>query len=206
MSPEFKLVESEIGDEPISAVRAWWRAARDLDPAPETSSAMAVASVGANGSPSNRIVLLRGLDARGFVFYTNYESRKSAELIAGSRAASVIHWADLGCQVRAEGSVERVSAEESDAYFANRPRGHQIGAWVSPQSTVIKERAFLEDRLREMELRFAGVEVIPRPEHWGGIRVIPEVIELWGNRTDRLHDRLRFTRDHNGWVRERLAP
>ena len=206
MSPEFELFESEIGYEPISAILAWWGAAREIDPSPEGSSAMAVASVARDGSPSNRIVLLRGLDERGFVFYTNYEGRKGSELVPGNRAALVIHWAALGCQVRAEGHVEHVAAEESDAYFATRPRGHRIGAWVSPQSTVIDERAFLENRLAEMEMRFEGVEEIPRPEHWGGIRLIPEVIELWGNRSDRLHDRLRFTRDGGHWIRERLAP
>jgi pyridoxamine 5'-phosphate oxidase len=206
MRPELELFESEIGAEPISAVRAWWIAAREIDPSPEGSSAMAVASVGANGSPSNRIVLLRALDQRGFVFYTNYEGRKGSELRAGNRAALVIHWADLGCQVRVEGAVEHVSAEESDAYFATRPRGHQIGAWVSPQSTAIADRKFLEDRLAEMEQRFAGENLIPRPEYWGGIRVVPDVVELWGNRADRLHDRLRFTRDGGTWIRERLAP
>lgn len=206
MRPELELFESDIGDEPISAVREWWIAAREIDPSPEGSSAMAVASVGANGSPSNRIVLLRALDERGFVFYTNYEGRKGSELVPGNRAALVIHWAELGCQVRAEGVVEHVAADESDAYFATRPRGHQIGAWVSPQSSVIDDRAFLVNRLAEMEMRFEGAEEIPRPEHWGGIRLIPEVIELWGNRSDRLHDRLRFTRDGGGWVRERLAP
>lgn len=206
MSPEFKLFESEIGDDPISAVRAWWSTAREIDPSPEGSSAMAVASVGADGAPSNRIVLLRGLDERGFVFYTNYEGRKGSELVPGSRSALVIHWAALGCQVRAEGRVEHVTEEESDLYFSTRPRGHQIGAWVSPQSSVINERAFLENRLAEMEMRFEGAKEIPRPEYWGGIRLIPGVIELWGNRSDRLHDRLRFTRDGGDWIRERLAP
>ena len=206
MRPELELFESEIGDEPISAVRAWWVAAREIDPSPEGSSAMAVASVGADGSPSNRIVLLRALDERGFVFYTNYEGRKGSELVPGNRSALVIHWAELGCQVRAEGAVEHVSSEESDAYFATRPRGHQIGAWVSPQSSVIDDRAFLVNRLAEIETRFEGAEEIPRPEYWGGIRLIPEVIELWGNRSDRLHDRLRFTRNGDNWIRERLAP
>lgn len=206
MSPEFKIIESKIGENPISEVRTWWSAAREIDAAPEASSAMAVASVAADGSPSNRIVLLRGLDDRGFVFYTNYEGRKGSELHNGNRAAIVIHWMGLGCQVRAEGVVEHVSAEESDSYFAARPRGHQIGAWVSPQSAVISDRVFLEARLLEIEQRFEGMDSIPRPEYWGGIRLIPSVVELWGNRTDRLHDRLRFTRDHNGWLRERLAP
>jgi len=164
--------------------------------------------VDAAGRPSVRVVLLRGLDERGFVFYTNYDGRKGRELSPGAPAAITIHWPDLGAQVRAEGTVERVSAEESDAYFAARPRGHRIGAWVSPQSEVIPDRGFLEAREREITARFEGAEV-ERPEHWGGIRLRPQVIEVWGNRHDRIHDRFRFTADADeptGWRRERLAP
>ncbi len=137
---------------------------------------MSIASVDATGRPSVRVVLLRGLDDRGFVFYTNYDGRKGRELVPGAPGALVIHWPDLGAQVRAEGVVEHVSAEESDDYFAARPRGHRVGAWVSPQSEVIPDRAFLEARERAMTERFEGDDV-PRPAHWGGIRLVPAVIE-----------------------------
>jgi pyridoxamine 5'-phosphate oxidase len=202
------LDESTVGDDPHAVVARWWDAAKAATGDVERSSPMSVASVDPEGRPSVRVVLLRGLDDRGFVFYTNYDGRKGRELPPGARAALVIHWPDLGAQVRAEGVVERVSAEESDAYFAARPRGHRIGAWVSPQSTVIPDREFLEARERELTARFEGEEV-PRPEHWGGIRLRPEVIEVWGNRHDRIHDRFRFSRDEaapGGWRRERLAP
>ena len=200
--------ESTVGDDPYAVVARWWDAAKAATGDIERSSPMSVASVDAAGRPSVRVVLLRGLDDRGFVFYTNYDGRKGRELVPGAPGALTIHWPDLGAQVRAEGIVERVSAEESDAYFAARPRGHRIGAWVSPQSEVIPDRAFLEDRERGITERFEGAEV-PRPEHWGGIRIVPSVIEVWGNRYDRLHDRFRFTRDDaapSGWRRERLAP
>lgn len=200
--------ETTVGDDPYAVVARWWDAARTATGDIERSSPMSVASVDAAGRPSVRVVLLRGLDDRGFVFYTNYDGRKGRELPPGAPAAITIHWPDLGAQVRAEGTVERVSAEESDAYFAARPRGHRIGAWVSPQSEVIPDRAFLEARERELTDRFEGHDV-PRPEHWGGIRLVPQVIEVWGNRHDRIHDRFRFTADPSsptGWRRERLAP
>lgn len=200
--------ESTVGDDPYAVVTRWWDAAKAATGDIERSSPMSVASVDAAGRPSVRVVLLRGLDDRGFVFYTNYDGRKGRELSPGAPAAITIHWPDLGAQVRAEGTVERVSPEESDAYFAARPRGHRIGAWVSPQSEVIPDRTFLEAREREITARFEGQEV-ERPEHWGGIRLRPQVIEVWGNRHDRIHDRFRFTADADeptGWRRERLAP
>ena len=203
-----RIDEATVGDDPYAVVARWWEAAKAATGDIERSSPMSVASVDAAGRPSVRVVLLRGLDDRGFVFYTNYDGRKGRELVPGAPGALVIHWPDLGAQVRAEGEVERVDAEESDAYFAARPRGHRIGAWVSPQSEVIPDRAFLEDRERAFTERFEGAEV-PRPEHWGGIRIVPRVIEVWGNRHDRIHDRFRFTVDAdapNGWRRERLAP
>ncbi len=200
--------ETTVGDDPYAVVTRWWDAAKAATGDIERTSPMSVASVDASGRPSVRVVLLRGLDERGFVFYTNYDGRKGRELPPGAPAAITIHWPDLGAQVRAEGTVERVSAEESDAYFAARPRGHRIGAWVSPQSEVIPDRGFLEARERELTERFEGADV-PRPEHWGGIRLRPDVIEVWGNRHDRIHDRFRFTADPGsptGWRRERLAP
>ena len=203
-----RIDEATVGDDPYAVVARWWEAAKAATGDIERSSPMSIASVDATGRPSVRVVLLRGLDDRGFVFYTNYDGRKGRELVPGAPGALVIHWPDLGAQVRAEGEVERVDAEESDAYFAARPRGHRIGAWVSPQSEVIPDRAFLEARERAMTERFEGDDV-PRPAHWGGIRLVPAVIEVWGNRYDRLHDRFRFTRDDtapSGWRRERLAP
>jgi pyridoxamine 5'-phosphate oxidase len=157
------------------------------------------------------VVLLRSLDARGFVFYTSYESRKAAELVENPRAAVLFHWPQLERQVRAEGRVERVSADESSAYFTARPRGHQLSAWASHQSEPVADRAALEARLAAVEARFAG-NAVPRPEHWGGYRLVPDVIELWTSRADRLHDRVRYSRRAGAartaprWEIERLGP
>jgi pyridoxamine 5'-phosphate oxidase len=151
--------------------------------------------------------LLRGFDERGFVFYTNYESQKGAELAANPRAALVFHWDVLGRQVRLEGIVDRVSREESEAYFASRPSGSQIAAWASDQSRVVPGgREELEERFRGAEARFAGSHSIPLPPFWGGYRVVPDWIEFWHSRENRLHDRLRYRRTTGGWKVERLAP
>lgn len=170
-------------------------------------AAMTLATVGADGAPSARVVLLRGFDERGFVFYTNYDSRKSAELAANARAALVLYWPELARQVRIEGTTRRVSAAESDAYFQSRPRGHRLSALISPQSAVIADRRALEEKMAAVETQYAGRDDIPRPPNWGGYRVEPAVIEFWQSRDNRLHDRLRYRRlPDGGWTCERLAP
>jgi pyridoxamine 5'-phosphate oxidase len=204
LSHEFPpLREADAAADPITQFRAWFAEAQAAG-LPQ-AEAMALATATPDGRPSARMVLLRGLDERGFVFFTNYEGRKGAELGANPRAALVFYWYGLDRQVRVEGRVEVMSAAESDAYFRGRPRGSQVGAWASPQSAVIPGREFLEERSRAFSARYAGVEV-PRPPHWGGLRVVPEVIEFWQGQPDRLHDRLRYRREGGGWVRERLAP
>ena len=166
---------------------------------------MTLATAGADGRPSARMVLLKGFDHRGFVFYTNYESRKGRELAGNPAAALVFHWPRLERQVRAEGPAEPVSAEESDAYFASRPLESRLGAWASRQSAPLRSRAELEDRLAELERQYSGGDV-PRPPHWGGWLVRPEAIELWQGRPNRLHDRFLYTRAGDEWERVRLSP
>jgi pyridoxamine 5'-phosphate oxidase len=167
-------------------------------------NAMTLATATPDGKPSARIVLLKGFDQRGFVFYTNYESRKGQQLMSNPYAALIFYWSELERQVRIEGRVAQVTAQESDEYFFSRPRGSRLGAWTSPQSQVIAGRETLDERLREYEAQF--VDDVPRPQHWGGFRVEPEVIEFWQGRPSRLHDRLRYRRDDERWVIERLAP
>jgi len=171
------------------------------------AAAMTLGTVGADGTPSARVVLLRGFDERGFVFYTNYQSRKSEELSANARAALVLYWPEIKRQVRIEGTTSRVTAAESDAYFQSRPRGHRLSALISPQSEVIADRRFLEEKMEALERQYAGRDDIPRPPHWGGYRVEPTMIEFWQSRDNRLHDRLRYRRlPDGGWTCERLAP
>jgi pyridoxamine 5'-phosphate oxidase len=166
---------------------------------------MALATVSAEGMPAARMVLLRGYDERGFVFFTNYESAKARDLAANGRAGLVFYWAVLERQVRIEGTIAVLDSGESDAYFASRPRGHRLSAWASPQSEQIPNRAFLEERMREFEERFAGSDV-GRPAHWGGYRVAPERFEFWQGRPDRVHDRIEYRRRPDGWSVARLAP
>ena len=165
----------------------------------------ALATADPSGLPSVRIVLLRGVDQRGFVFFTNYESRKARDLTANPNAALCQHWPTLEEQIRIEGTVERVTPEESDTYFAGRPRESQIGAWASQQSQPLESRAVLEGRIREFETKFASGSV-PRPPFWGGFRIIPRTIEFWYGRAGRLHERLLFTKDGNGWTSGWLFP
>ena len=169
--------------------------------------AMALATADATGSPSVRMVLLKGHDERGFVFFTNYASRKGDDLAANGRAALVVYWAPpLQRQVRIEGPVEILAESESDTYFRTRPRSSRIGAWASPQSRPVADRDDLERRVAEVEARFAGVEDLPLPAFWGGYRVVPTAIEFWQGRQSRLHDRALYERDGDGWRRTRLAP
>ncbi|RTZ61886.1 MAG: pyridoxamine 5'-phosphate oxidase [Gammaproteobacteria bacterium] len=197
------LDELDVADDPIGFFRQWFKQAEDSGILLPESMCLATATP--DGKPSARMVLLKEVDETGFVFYTNYASRKARELDANPHASLVFHWASLQRQVRVEGSVERVSAAEADAYFASRARGSQIGAWASKQSAVLDARETLEQRVHEMERRFGG-EPVPRPEFWGGYRVIPEMIEFWQGRTSRLHDRLVYQREGEGWVVQRIYP
>ena len=168
-------------------------------------TAFALGTVGAGGQPSVRIVLLKAVDERGFVFYTNYESRKGHELLANPHAAMCFHWQPLERQVRVEGDATPVSAEEADAYFASRARGSQLGAWASFQSQAMESPDMLEVRVREMERRFEG-EPVPRPPHWSGFRIAPKRIEFWHNMPSRLHERRVYLREPEGWRVEILYP
>ena len=198
--PDTSLVVTD----PFAKFHEWLNEAWMYEPA--DANAMTVATATPEGIPSARIVLLKGADDRGFVFYTNNESRKAGELAANARAALLFHWKPLGRQVRIEGRVDPATAEEADAYYATRPRISRLGAWASDQSRVLPDRAELERRLAEYEAKYPGEE-IPRPSHWSGYRVLPERFEFWQNMPFRLHDRTVYTRTANGrWTIGKLFP
>jgi pyridoxamine 5'-phosphate oxidase len=198
-----QLDETSLPVDPLPLFARWLMDA-EIHQLPEPA-AMALATATPSAAPSARMVLLRGFDERGFVFYTNYHSRKASELDRNPRAAAVLYWASLQRQIRIEGTVTKIDASESDAYFAKRPRGHRLGAIASPQSQVIPNRAFLELRMAEAIAQHPEGDV-PRPEHWGGYRIEPFVIEFWQGSENRLHDRIRYSLTRGAWKIERLAP
>ena len=217
-APDLAALRREYGDhgldvpdlapDPVSMFRQWMDdtvAAGLHEP-----NAMVVATVSPQGRPSSRMVLLKGVDERGFVFFTNYESRKAAEIAANPHVSLLFPWHDLQRQVRVEGAASKVSAEESEAYFASRPRESQLGAWASPQSRVVASRSALDERYGGVLAQFAELDEVPVPPHWGGFRVAPYAVEFWQGRKGRMHDRLVYRRveddPHAPWTVDRLAP
>ena len=197
------LTENRVESDPVTQFAQWYERARAaVKPLPE---AVALATASRSGHPSLRVVLLKGYDAHGFVFYTNYRSRKGRELARNPYATLLFYWGEHARQVRVEGRVERLMARESDAYFATRPRGSQLAAWASPQSAVMAGRGPLERRVTAFARKYP--DSVPRPPHWGGYRLVPESFEFWQGGEDRLHDRIRYRRTRSGrWRIERLAP
>jgi pyridoxamine 5'-phosphate oxidase len=199
------LHKSDLDPDPLRQFRKWF------DEAVATGvclpEAMTLATATVDGQPSARTVFLRGFDDQGFVFFTNYESRKGKVLTSNPRAVLAFFWEPLERQVLVEGRTEKSTATESNAYFDSRPRGSRLGAWASPQSQVLLNRETLDQRVREVEEQFAGQESVPRPPYWGGFRVVPGIMEFWQGQPSRLHDRIRYGRQDDGtWVMERLAP
>jgi pyridoxamine 5'-phosphate oxidase len=198
-----QLQENDVDADPVAQFAEWFEQAVHVGVHQPEAAALATATP--DGAPSVRMVLVKKYGEHGLVFFSNYESRKGGELVANPRAALLFHWGELGRQVRVEGPVQRTGPEESAAYVRGRPRGSQLSALASPQSREIPDRGWLERRVAELAARHAGAD-LPLPEAWGGFRLIPESYEFWQHRDDRLHDRLRYRRDDDVWVLERLAP
>jgi pyridoxamine 5'-phosphate oxidase len=198
------LDESAVKQHPINQFDDWW--AQAVEAQIEEVNAMTLATVDEQGIPNARIVLLKGYDEQGFVFFTNYESRKAQEIANTKKACLVFFWKELERQVRITGSIDRIEESQSDEYFFSRPIESQLGAWASPQSSIIPDRSFLESNLEVIADRFSKEKII-RPPHWGGFRVMPDQIEFWQGRSSRLHDRIRYKKtEANQWMMERLAP
>ena len=197
-----ELDESNVGSDPIAMFGEWMNAA--IESGIDEPNGMALATASPQGVPAVRIVLLRGFNSRGFVFFTNYESAKGQDLLANPRAEANFWWQPLERQVRISGKVEKIAREDSDAYFHSRPRGHQLGAWASPQSRPVKGREELQARATQVETLFPGE--VPLPDFWGGYRLTPDRVEFWQGRENRLHDRFVFEKKQGGWTVSRLAP
>jgi pyridoxamine 5'-phosphate oxidase len=205
MNEPTSLTKASVDPHPIRQFEKWFQELPAAGVSEQDAISMTLATATRLGMPDARIVLMKSFDDRGFVFYTNYDSRKGNELEQNARACLLFYWSPLWRQVRIEGAVERVSADESDQYFHSRPVGSQTGAWASNQSQPIESRAVLENRFQEFDAKYGNN--VPRPPHWGGYRVIPEVIEFWQGQENRLHDRLRYTLQSDGsWIIDRLAP
>jgi len=197
------LDPADCDPDPVVEVRHWLKLA--VDGGLPTANAMTLATIDERDRPAARMVLLKEIDERGFVFYTSYDSRKARDLAVHPAAALVLYWEPLHRQIRIEGSVERISGAESDAYFATRPRGSQLGAIASPQSEVLANRELLERKVAALDAQYRE-GAVPRPLNWGGYRVVPDMIELWQGQPSRLHDRVRYRLSGGAWIRERLAP
>lgn len=198
-----ELDESQVLPDPLAQFKVWFQEIREADPETE-ASAMTLGTASAQGKPTVRIVLLKEVD-HGFVFFTNYQSRKGQDLAENPFASLLFFWDKLERQVHIEGKIEKISASESDAYFHSRPLGSRLGAWTSPQSQVIPNRDFLAKKLKEIETKYADQNP-PRPEHWGGYRLLADQVEFWQGRPSRLHDRIRYRLENGIWKIERLAP
>lgn len=198
------LEKQHLNPDPIAQWQSWFDQAEQAGL--QEANAMTVATVDPNGWPQARILLAKKVDEHGFVFFTNYESAKAAEIDTSQKAALLFYWQPLHRQVRITGTIQKISAAESGQYFASRPRDSQIGAWASPQSDLLSNRAELHDAVKAVEQRFEGVEEIPRPSFWGGYRVGPMLFEFWQGRSNRLHDRFRYRYADHAWQIERLAP
>ena len=199
-----ELNESELLTDPFEQFNRWWNDV--LDANLKEANAMTLATVGSDGQPSARTVLLKGISNHGFEFYTNYESKKAMEMEQNPKVALLLFWKELERQIRIEGIVEKTSRERSKEYFQSRPLGSQIGAWASPQSKVIEDRDELDNAVARIEQKFIGQDPLPLPDHWGGYIVKPYLFEYWQGRQDRLHDRFEFVLENQTWVIRRLAP